>query len=414
MASLQPLVGNLGVRRAAHLLRRAAFGGSRAEIDAFANMSVSQAVTALLDFPGIPAPPQDPGSGQSFNSNGSITVFEPEIVSWWIYHAVNPNVAPTAFHKLVFFMHTCVTVSWEVVREPTWWWYHKNWMMTFADKSYRELMQKMSVDMAMGRFLNLDTSTKNAPNENYARELLELFTVGKGPQIGPSNYTNYTEDDIRTIAKVFTGFNTNWWYDNSSYWDSDYGHPVLVADPSEHDISDKTLSAAFNNATISGRSSRSGMFDEVNELIDVIFAQEATSEFLVRKLYRYYVHYQITPEIEQDIIQPLAQTFRNSDFHWEPVLTQLLNSRHFYDADDATPDDDVIGGLIKTPFELWAQNMRYFGSYIPNLDNDRSGIQSWIYGYQWKLQELGMYVWAPPSVAGYEPMYQEPDFNRYW
>lgn len=286
--------------------------------------------------------------------------------------------------------------------------------MEYTDKSYKDLVRKMTFDNAMGLFLNISDSTKDHPNENYGRELLELFTVGKGPQIGPGNYTNYTEGDVLEAAKVLTGFITNWDYNDTSKYDPDLGWAVMFPYPPLHDSTNKTFSSAFGNRTIQGRTDKTGMLTEVDELIDMIFDQEAVSLFIIKKLYRYFVHYEITAEIENDIIIPLAESFRTNNFEFLPVLTELLNSAHFYDEDDATVGDHVIGGLIKSPLDLFFSTVKSFGASIPDPNVDLGALQSWLHYAQLYMPEMGFILFNPNSVAGYEPMYQEPDYNRYW
>ncbi|MEM6264080.1 MAG: DUF1800 family protein [Bacteroidota bacterium] len=416
MASLTPLTGTLGQQRAAHLLRRAGFGGTFAEINSFASKTIAQAVTDLLTFPSQPSPPTDSNSGQTFHGDGRVDPGMNEVISWFMYHAMDPTKPPTAYYKLVFFLHTCLTVNYNNISDNTMWYYHLQLLMQYADKSYKTLTRKMSVDNAMGRYLDIRNNTKTHPNENYARELLELFTVGKGPQIGPGNYTNYTEDDIRAAARVLTGWRQNHDYLNTSRQDPDTGFPIMYPDQNRHETSDKQFSSAFQNTIITGQNTNAGMATELDDLIDMIFNQDAVSEFICRKLYRYFVHYNITAEVENDIIQGLALTFRTNNFEFEPVLTQLFNSEHFYDEDDTSVGDETIGALIKNPIELWFGAQRFFKSYVPPLSSDLHGVQnSWLnWNMQRKLEDLGMEVFAPPTVAGYDPMYQGPDFNRNW
>ncbi|GAB4422692.1 MAG: hypothetical protein OHK0039_38870 [Bacteroidia bacterium] len=414
MASLTPITGSLGTARALHLVRRATFGASRAEIDAIATKTAAQAVAELLSSFAIPPAPLNTSTGITWRSTGEISATLPQINSWWLYLLMDPNRPPTAFHKITVFLHTCVTVNYETVADPTMWFYHLLLLMQHVDKSYKDLVRRVSVDNGMGVFLNLEQNVVGHPNENYARELLELFTVGKGPQIGPGNYTNYTEDDIREAARLLTGFRLNRDYNNASKRDPVTNQPLMQPSTSRHDSGNKQFSAAFQNRVIQGRSTAAGMLEEMDELIDMIFDQEAVSRFIMRKLYRYFVNYRITPEVETDIITPLAEEFRSNGYMLLPVLGILLQSEHFYDEDSSMTGDETIGALIKNPLELWMQTMRLFECYIPDMNTQRSAIYGWLHPWQYYLFELGMDVFGPPSVAGYEPMYQEPDFNRYW
>ena len=415
MASLAPITGTLGLKRAAHLLRRATFGFTKSEMDDFAGKTISQAVDDLMQFPAIPTAPADGATGTTWNANGSIVASKGKITSWWLHQILDPDRNSTAFFKLTFLLHTCLTISLKEMIDNTSWYYHLRLLMTYAGGSYKTLVTKMTLDPAMGKFLDTGINVVGHANENYGRELLELFTVGKGPQVGPGNYTNYTEDDIREAAKVLTGFKTNTEWDNTTHYDPDTNFPRLKIKTSLHDSTDKQFSSIFGNRTITGTSTESGMLDELDQLVDMIFDQESLDMFIMKKVYRYYVSYIITPEIENDIIVPMAQTFRANNFEFRPVLTQLFNSAHFYDEDDSTVGDEIIGGMIKSPLELYLQTLKYFQAFVPDPNVDLLGLQEWLYNQvETHLTVMGMEIFSPPSVAGYEPMYQEPDYNRYW
>lgn len=419
MASLTPISGTLGRKRAAHLLRRATFGCNRETIDTFAQMTITQAVVALLDFPAVPPVPPPSSAGTStntsnlFHSSGRIKALKGEINRWWYYQSIDPNQSPTLFYRLSFFLHTCTTVGYETITN-TFWYYHLWTIMKYADKSYKTLVRKMCVDNAMGNYLNIGDNTNTHPNENFGRELLELFTVGKGPQVGPSNYTNYTEDDIRAAARVLTGWRYTGNLLDTSKFDPDLGWVTMFSYKPYHDSSDKQFSAAFQNELIIGKNTDEGMAEEIDDMVNMIFKQNATSEFIVTKLYRYFVHYDITTEIKQDIIEPLALLFRQNDFEFLPVIEALLQSQHFFDEDDAKVGDEVIGGLIKSPLELVIGVKNFFHIQVPDPAIDIKAYYDWMEKIDRFIDKMGLVLFNPPSVAGYEPMYQEPDYNRYW
>ncbi|MEL7342971.1 MAG: DUF1800 family protein, partial [Bacteroidota bacterium] len=111
----------------------------------------------------------------------------------------------------------------------------------------------------------------------------------------------------------------------------------------------------------------------------------------------------------------LAQTFRQNDFHFEPVLEQLFKSTHFYDEDDTDNGDEIIGGMIKSPLELYINTINFFQTNTPNPTVDLEAYYDWMEKRVDRFMEkMGFSIFNPTSVAGYEPMYQEPDFNRYW
>ena len=142
--------------------------------------------------------------------------------------------------------------------------------------------------------------------------------------------------------------------------------------------------------------------DELDQLLTMIFAQPETARHLCRKFYRYFMYYDITPEIEQDIIVPLANTFQANNYNVQPVLQQLFASQHFYDADNAIADDDNHGAIIKSPLDLVTGILRFFKIALPDpgadlesfYDSVRSGIlspmqdQGWIFMNHLKLPDI--------------------------
>jgi uncharacterized protein (DUF1800 family) len=412
MASLNPISGTLGRARAAHLLRRATFGCKSEDIDHFASLTVNQAVSQLLTFPSLPTPPPH-SSGAFFDSKGKLLNGTTKVLSWWLYQSMMPGQAPTLFYRIAFFLHTCLTTSMDG-KQGTPAYQHVWLLLKYVDKSYKELVRKMCQDNLMGGYLDIANNTNTHPNENFARELMELFTLGKGPQIGPGNYTNYTEDDIREAAKVLTGWKITGNYTDQTKMDPDLGWVVMFASFKHHDTSNKQFSSTLQNATIQGATNKAGMYTELDELIELIFSQDAVSLFIMRKLYRYLVNYQITKEIEDDIIEELALIFRQSNFHFRPVLEALFKSQHFYDEDDSQSGDETIGSLIKSPLELALSSAVFFGCKIPDINIDMVGTYEWLFKLETWIEKMGMDFWKPSSVAGYEPMYQEPSFNRHW
>jgi hypothetical protein len=147
--------------------------------------------------------------------------------------------------------------------------------------------------------------------------------------------------------------------------------------------------------------------------MDMIFDQPETARFICRKLYRFFVYYEITEEIEQDIIGPLAQTMLENDFQIQPVLAQLFQSQHFYDEDNAVTGDDISGALMKSPIDLFIHLFRFFGISMPTdpyklyHESYRNVIMNYI-------AIMGMNLYDPPDVAGYPAYFQGPSFNRNW
>jgi hypothetical protein len=137
----------------------------------------------------------------------------------------------------------------------------------------------------------------------------------------------------------------------------------------------------------------------------------------VRRLYRYFVHTNISPEIEQDIIQPLADILMANNYEILPVLRKLFKSQHFFDMDDSTNSDEIIGGLIRSPLELALQSLTFFDIAIPNpyTENNKHYATFYYSGvYERMLGLANLTLFYPADVAGYSAYYQEPEYTRHW
>ncbi|MDX2286431.1 MAG: DUF1800 family protein [Bacteroidia bacterium] len=422
MASLNPRSGTLGRRLAAHLLRRATFGASRAEIEAFAALTADQAVSQLMNFPPLPDHPADPQTGMTWviagrnAANSSNQDLKQIVNAWWLYHVMKPGQPLSISHKLTFFLHTSFVTSLDVIDFSENHYYTLRLLMLYAERSYKELALKICLDNGMNDFLDIGDSEKMAPNENFVREFLELFTIGKGPGAGPGDYTTFTEQDVVEGARLMTGFRRNDDWDDPAGWDPDTGLPRATPDPGRHDETDKLFSPRFQNQVITGRADAIGMMQEIQDFVDMIFAQEATARQIVRRLYRFFVRYDIVQEVEDDIIGPLANTLMGNGYMIQPVLATLLQSQHFYDEDDSAANDEIIGALIKSPLELQTQMIRYFGLPVPDpaADAFASYVTFFQFGLMRLMSDACFDLFEPPEVAGYQPIYQAPEYNRLW
>ena len=369
-----------------------------------------------MSFPPLPGHPKDPTTGLEWVVSGSTPANSPNqelkyiINSWWLHFMMNPANQQTIAHKLTFFLHTSFVTSFMEILWNENHYYTLRLLMHYADKSYKDLAKKICLDNGMNNFLDISESQKGNPNENFVREFFELFTIGKGPGNGPGDYTTFTEQDVIEAARLMTGFRINNDWDDPLLIDPDTGMPRAELDTNRHDETDKMFSHAFNNTIISGQVTEAGMLQEVDDLVEMIFAQPATAEYICRRLYRYFVKYEITQEVEDDIIVPLASTLRNNNYNLSVALTQLLKSEHFYDEDDTDSSDEVIGSLIKSPLDLQAGMIRYFQLPIPDPDTDlfAAYVTFGRWGIQKPLTDACFDLFAPPEVAGYQPIYQAP------
>lgn len=428
MASLNPLTTNLTRSQAAHLLRRATLGPTHTEISALAGQSVAAAVGALIQpISNLPNPPIDPINNESFidreEVNGATTeqpfLLQAYTSIWWSKQLVNGT--NLLVEKMVLFLSQHFTTSADKVGVAFPLYYRNSLFRVFALGNFKTLAKKICRDYAMSVYLDGWTNRIGNPNENFAREFLELYTIGKGDLIGPGNYTTYTEDDVREAARVLTGFFPSGYLSDADVpadipieTDPDTGFYHSTIYPVFHDFFPKTFSAAFQNTIItSGSNTVTDIENELDQFINMLFNQSATAEHIVRKLYRYFVYYDITDEIENDIIQPLAQTFMSSNYELAPVLTQLFRSQHFFDADGAAASKHNIGGIIKSPMELNIGLARYL-----NVDfNDDSNLVDHYYRLAVMNEfsnTLNQELFEAPEVAGWAAYHQAPFYNRNW
>ncbi len=424
MSSTTPLNEKLGLRKAKHLLRRATFHYSKSKLEEFANMTAVQAVNSLVNSSGnVLTEPYDPlptaspdgfwtsstAHPNSFDGQGRKRAF---VTGWWWYNAMNET---SLKHKLSFFLHTSFTVGKDSGASfSTNFYDHLRLLDFYAMGNLKTLAKKVTLDNAMLDYLDNTNNNANNPNENYAREFLELFTILKGPQIGEGNYTNYTEIDVQQTAKVFSGFKQR--VDRSGI-DADTKLPMGYANVANHDPNDKTFSEAFGNTIIIGRSTAIGMFEELNDFVNMVFNKEETAKAFCRKLYKYFVKSQWDEEVETNIIQPLATQLMQNNYEILPVVKTLLSSKHFYDADDSNATDEIVGAIIKSPLQLFSEVCSFFKVNMPNptIKSSNYYLNFFLYFvHNSFLKGSGLDFYNPDSVAGYPAYYQEPDYDRHW
>ncbi|GAA4236129.1 hypothetical protein GCM10022291_19780 [Postechiella marina] len=425
MASINPLNGKLGLRKAKHLLRRATFNYTKEQLDIFANMTATEAVNSIATNPtNVLSEPYDPlptdapdgfwtSSGQHPNTFSGSGRKRSHVTAWWWYNAINQV---SLKHKLSFFLHTSFTVAKDLgVGYSEFFYDHIRLLDFYALGNIKTLAKKITLDNAMLDYLDNTQNNKNNPNENYAREYLELFTILKGEQIGEGNYTNYTEIDIQQAAKVFSGFKKQ--YDRNGNIDADTNLPTGYLNIYQHDTNNKTFSSAFGNKVITGRNTTTGIFEELDDFVDMVFNQPETAKAYCRKLYRYFVKSKWDATIETDVIEPLAELLIDNNYEILPVVKKLLTSEHFYDIGDGNETDNIIGALIKSPLQLLSEIFSIFSVSFPDPKTEPSLFYKnfffwFIHGTYFKA--AGMEFYNPDSVAGYPPYYQEPNFDQIW
>jgi hypothetical protein len=373
---------------AAHLLERAGFGGTPEEIARLAAMTPEQAVAYLVDYKSVPndhIEPFDPSGvwdpglrnfppsrvaatrraertgealGVQVKPDGErrlqpvvdrffywlrATLLETRrLANWWADRMV-ATTHPLE-EKMTLFWHGHFATGEEKVRDYRKMEQQLALLHRHATGNFRELLVDVARDPAMLVFLDAAENVKGAPNENFAREVMELFTMGVG---------NYTEPDIREAARAFTG-----WIDDDL---------AFKVDPAKHDDAPKTFLG------------RTGNFDGV-DILKIILEQKVTAEYISGKLYRYFARDDISPAMQTR----LGAVLRDNDYEIAPLLRTIFLSRDFY----AAPS---FGTRIKGPVELVVSTYRKLGvkrlAGIPDLF-----VVS---------RELGQILLNPPTVAGW-------------
>jgi len=403
--SMDPYSGTWTKQEAAHLLRRTAFGPTFQQIQAAVASGMDATVNSLLQIPTTSLPlSYDPNETISASGTTWInSVYPSDVTSAqahetarikslgaWLMKRINTENTSIAEKMCLFWQnHFAATLAPDARASYK---YHLL-IRNHALGNFKQFVKDMTIDPTMLLFLNGATNTLYSPNENYAREILELFTIGKGPQIGPGDYTNYKEEDVAAGAKVFTG------YIVEGLRSTTLTTPVSTYYDLLHDQSTKQFSVHFGNQTIAANGAT-----EYADYIDLIFQQDQVAHFICTKLYRYFVNYDLTTEVETNVIPIMAQTMLDNNYEILPVLQQLFKSQHFYDV-------AFRGAIIRNPLEV------VFGMFNPcqSVPNFSLATNSDMYiAMYYYAQTMGQAYGTPPSVAGWIAYYQAPAFSKLW
>ena len=245
---------------AAHLLRRAAVGGTNQQVNSFFDLEREEAVDRVLDTSVTPSVP-----GLSFASGDDDWRLQEKMIDWWVDRMITST--PTIEEKLTLFLHSHFATGRDKVEDAQLMWQQHRLLRAHGQGSFRTLLEKISFDPAMLIYLDNETNVAGAEQENFARELMELHTIGNG---------RFTEDDVIAMAKAWTGHNTvgatrenNWQYD-----------PSYIFRPEDHDNSQKTLFGITRN------------WDAMETLDELCYGVKATatSDFIARKVFKFFVH----------------------------------------------------------------------------------------------------------------------------
>lgn len=353
---------------AAHLLNRAGFGGTPAEIDVAHRKGLDAAIRDLVDVSDdlahVPPPawahPQPIGKLRTQMRSQRIPRREQrekkrafhnmegenilDLRRWWLERMLT-SPAPL-LEKMTLFWHGHFATSVQKVRDGYWMWLQNDTLRRNALGNFATLTKKMSRDPAMMIYLDLQKSEQQHPNENWARELMELFTVGIG---------NYTEQDVREAARAFTGYHVN------------LGTQQFRFAPFQHDDSSKTFM---------GRTGPLGGDDVIAALLE----KPACAQFIGRKIWRYFVEDDPSPET----VNAVAGRLRAHDYEIRPFLREIFSSGEFY-------SDRVIRSQIKSPLQFLIQTAKLLEIPLPPVEIAQNA-----------MRQMGQILFAPPSVKGWD------------
>ena len=331
-----------------HLLRRAGFGGHGPEIQALMAYEWSEVVNRVLDTSGAP----DPYAGYPDMSDGlpNWPRHVASIAHWMDACATSPT---PIVEKMALFWHGILCSSYDKVYDPA----------VMADQlqifrihglgNWSDLVHRISFHPAMLRYLDNDLNVAGSPNENFARELMELFTLGVG---------NYTEQDVSESARAWTGYGLN---DDKN---------LYVFHPEDHDNGNKTFMGVTRNW--------SGP-----QIIDHILSgptRTTAARYLTRRLWSFFAY----PDPSDALVNELAGTFLSTGLDVRELLRALFNRPEFR-------SEQARLGLVRSPIEFVVASMR------------RTGLTADEAHPEWFLSEMGQAPLRPPNVAGWKQ-------NEYW
>lgn len=349
----------LSFKQAKHLLLRTGFGGTHSQIVSYTRLSRLQAVNNVLDSvtthttttlpQWINQTPPTRKQRKSLSQEErrafrkQIRQRALELQQWWFREMISSQ---SPFNeRMVLFWHNHFTSSFKKVRWPGFLWQQHFLHRQFALGNFADYLHHIAKDPAMMIYLDSVSNNKNRPNENFARELLELFTLGPG---------HYSEVDIREAARAFTG------------WKINRRKGRFRFAKRQHDRGLKTFLG------------QTGYFDG-DDIINILIQHPRLAVHLTEKLWREF----ISPEPDKKSVAQIAKAFRESNYNLRVLMSMLFSSEHFWDPSNH-------GVLIKSPVELMIGTVRYLSMDIENLRP-----------LQRICRRLGQDLFNPPNVKGW-------------
>jgi uncharacterized protein (DUF1800 family) len=348
----QPCAGDTWNRKwAAHLFRRAAFGASREELLEAERLGLAGTLDLLFQgrsqIDEIQQTLIDVGQIAAEHDDGG-----EQLRGWWLY-CILQGGHPLR-EKMTLFWHNHFATSLVKVQNAALMFRQNCLLRSHALGRFGPLLQAISRDGAMLAWLDSNSNVKGKPNENFARELMELFTLGVG---------NYTEKDVREAARAFTG------------WKSD--GTGFAFDPRLHDGDSKTVLG------------QTGRWDG-GDVVRILLEQPAAARFLVRKLYHFLVSEKAEPP--NSLLEPLCDSFRKSDYDIAGLVRTILASRHFF-------SDHAFRQRVKGPTEYVLGAVQAVYRRCPEDEPGYAPLPQRVLVP--RLGAMGQFLFAPPNVKGW-------------
>jgi uncharacterized protein (DUF1800 family) len=329
------------LRRAGHLFRRATFGAPWTRIQQALKDGPEKTIDAILEgdrgLESFEAETLKLAESLARVNNG------PQLRDWWLYRMLySPH--PLG-EKLTLFWHNHFATSNAKVQNATYMLRQYQLLHRHALGNFATMLREMSLDPAMMVWLDARDSKKGSPNENYARELMELFSLGIG---------NYTEQDIREAARAFTG------------WTLRGAEAVFTR--RDHDDGEKSVLGEKGNW-------------RPDDIVRICLDQQSAPHFIAAKLFRFLVSDTVEPT--RELLEPLAAAIKKSDFDFGAMVKTVLRSNLFFSS-------EVYRTRIKSPVDFALGIVRGLEGRIGTTA--LAGV----------LEELGQNVFYPPSVKGWD------------
>ncbi len=444
--TLAKYTGEFGYTQKRHLLNRVVVGYAERHMKDLDGLSLDQAIDLIFKKPELGEPVNnyyhdfpaeeykkkylvdDVKPGEPFiskaNSRAERQGFPPEYAGpervsaydSWTYASIYSQPTTVAW-RLFLFLHTLTPYKEDNVRLKA---LYYSFKLTYegAWRNYKDYIYDVTLSDNMLYFLNLKSSKKEAPDENFAREVQELFTVGKRP------FSKFTESDVKAAARLLVG------------WDSLYIENLTDEgfvtknsyNENNHDIGDKQFSKFYSNRLIKGRKGPEGGKLELKEFYDMIFETDEVAIYLSRRLVQFFVYPVLNDYVEESIIKPLAEILRKNNYCIAEALKVLLKSEYFFAV-------EFYNSMIKSPMEYSMGLFKEFEIVKGNTRNDTynsffsedqakfdpknldpiylsfrifSSVKNNAIGRQ------GYSFGSPPSVSGWQAYYQEPVYDLIW